>query len=217
MNLPYPPQRLPRIVIIGAGFGGLSAAKRLAQAACDVTVVDQHNYHLFQPLLYQVATAALSPGEIAAPIRGILRSQKNVSVILAKVSAVDVACGEAIAEGRRLPFDYLIVATGAEHAYFGHDWASYAPGLKTIDDATYLRRQILLAFERAETEPDVDERRRLLNFVVVGGGATGVEMAGAIAELAKRALASDFRSIDPAQRAHHPARGRTKAADVVRR
>ncbi len=197
MNLPYPPQRLPRIVIIGAGFGGLSAAKRLAQAACDVTVVDQHNYHLFQPLLYQVATAALSPGEIAAPIRSILRSQKNVSVILAKVSGVDVACGDVIAEGRRLPFDYLIVATGAEHAYFGHDWASYAPGLKTIDDATYLRRRILLAFERAETEPDVDERRRLLNFVVVGGGATGVEMAGAIAELAKRALASDFRSIDP--------------------
>ena len=182
MNLPYPPQRLPRIVIIGAGFGGLSAAKRLAQAACDVTVVDQHNYHLFQPLLYQVATAALSPGEIAAPIRSILRSQKNVSVILAKVSGVDVACCDVIAEGRRLPFDYLIVATGAEHAYFGHDWASYAPGLKTIDDATYLRRRILLAFERAETEPDVDERRRLLNFVVVGGGATGVEMAGAIAE-----------------------------------
>ncbi len=197
MNLPYPPQRRPRIVIIGAGFGGLSAAKRLSQAACDVTVVDQHNYHLFQPLLYQVATAVLSPGEIAAPIRGILRSQKNVSVILAKVSGVDVACREVVAEGRRLPFDYLIVATGAEHAYFGHDWASYAPGLKTIDDATYLRRQILLAFERAETEPDAEERRRLLNFVVVGGGPTGVEMAGAIAELAKRALASDFRSIDP--------------------
>ncbi len=197
MNLPYPPQRRPRIVIIGAGFGGLSAAKRLVHASCDVTVVDQHNYHLFQPLLYQVATAALSPGEISAPIRGILRSQKNASVILAKVSAVDVAGSAVIAEGRRLPFDYLIVATGAEHAYFGHDWASHAPGLKTIDDATYLRRRILLAFERAETEPDAHERRRLLNFVVVGGGATGVEMAGAIAELAKRALASDFRSIDP--------------------
>jgi NADH dehydrogenase len=197
MISPPPTQVRPRIVIIGAGFGGLSAAKRWAHAPCEVTVVDQHNYHLFQPLLYQVATAALSPGDIAAPVRGILRAQRNVNVILAKVSGVDLAAREVIAEGRHLPFDYLIVATGAEHAYFGHDWASYAPGLKTIDDATYLRRRILLAFERAETEPDPDERRRLLNFVVVGGGATGVEMAGAIAELAKRALASDFRSIDP--------------------
>jgi len=187
----------PRVVIIGAGFGGLSAAKQLAQAPFDVTIVDRHNYHLFQPLLYQVATAGLSPGDIASPIRGILGRQKNVKVILAKVSGVDTARKEVIAEGRHIPFDYLIVATGAEHAYFGHDWSSYAPGLKTIDDATYLRRRILLAFERAETEPDADERRRLLNFVVVGGGPTGVEMAGAIAELAKRALASDFRSIDP--------------------
>jgi NADH:ubiquinone reductase (H+-translocating) len=187
----------PRVVIIGAGFGGLSAAKQLAQAPFDVTIVDRHNYHLFQPLLYQVATAGLSPGDIASPIRGIFGRQKNANVILAKVSGVDTARKEVIAEGRRIPFDYLIVATGAEHAYFGHDWSSYAPGLKTIDDATYLRRRILLAFERAETEPDADERRRLLNFVVVGGGPTGVEMAGAIAELAKRALASDFRSIDP--------------------
>jgi NADH dehydrogenase len=184
-------------VIIGAGFGGLSAAKQLARAPFDVTVVDRHNYHLFQLLLYQVATAGLSPGDIASPIRGILRRQRNARVILAKVSGVDTACKEVLAEGRRIPFDHLIVATGAEHAYFGHDWSSYAPGLKTIDDATYLRRRILLAFERAETEPDADERRRLLNFVVVGGGPTGVEMAGAIAELAKRALASDFRSIDP--------------------
>jgi NADH dehydrogenase len=189
--------RRPRVVIIGAGFGGLSAAKQLAQAPFDVTIVDRHNYHLFQPLLYQVATAGLSPGDIASPIRGILRRQKNANVILAKVSGVDIARKEVIAEGRHIRFDYLIVATGAEHAYFGHDWSSYAPGLKTIDDATYLRRRILLAFERAETEPDADERRRLLNFVVVGGGPTGVEMAGAIAELAKRALASDFRSIDP--------------------
>lgn len=187
----------PRVVIIGAGFGGLSAAKRLAKAPFDVTVVDRHNYHLFQPLLYQVATAGLSPGDIASPIRGILRGQKNAHVILASVSGVDTARKEVIAEGRRIPYDHLIVATGAEHAYFGHDWSSYAPGLKTIDDATYLRRRILLAFERAETEPDADERGRLLNFVVVGGGPTGVEMAGAIAELAKWALASDFRSIDP--------------------
>src|SRR6266540_5268068 len=138
----------PRVVIVGAGFGGLSAAKQLAGTSFDVTVVDQHNYHLFQPLLYQVATAALSPADIASPIRGILRRQDNVNVILAKVSGVDTTRREVIAEGRRLPFDYLIVATGAEHAYFGHDWASYAPGLKTIDDATYLRRRILLAFER---------------------------------------------------------------------
>src|SRR5882724_1710756 len=189
--------RRPRVVIIGAGFGGLSAAKQLARAPFDVTIVDRHNYHLFQPLLYQVATAGLSPGDIASPIRGILHRQSNANVILAKVSDVDTAHREVVAEGRRIPFDYLIIATGAEHAYFGHDWSSYAPGLKTIDDATYLRRRILLAFERAETEPDSEERRRLLNFVVVGGGPTGVEMAGAIAELAKRALAADFRSIDP--------------------
>jgi NADH:quinone reductase (non-electrogenic) len=189
--------RPTRVVIVGAGFGGLSAAKGLARAHVDVTVVDRHNYHLFQPLLYQVATAALSPGDIAGPIRGVLRRQRNVSVILAKVSGVDVARREVVAEGRRIPYDDLIIATGAEHAYFGNDWASFAPGLKTIDDATYLRRRILLAFERAETEPDAAEQRRLLNFVVVGGGPTGVEMAGAIAELAKRALASDFRSIDP--------------------
>ena len=186
-----------RVVIIGAGFGGLSAAKQLANAPFNITIVDRHNYHLFQPLLYQVATAGLSPGDIASPIRSILCRQKNAKVILAKVSGIDTARREVVAEGRRIPYDYLVVATGAEHAYFGHDWSSYAPGLKTIDDATYLRRRILLAFERAETETDPDERRRLLNFVVVGGGPTGVEMAGAIAELAKRALAADFRSIDP--------------------
>ena len=189
--------RRHRVVIIGAGFGGLSAAKQLAQAPFDVTIVDRHNYHLFQPLLYQVATAGLSPGDIASPIRSILHGQRNAKVILANVSGIDTARREVVAEGRRIAYDYLVIATGAEHAYFGHDWSSYAPGLKTIDDATYLRRRILLAFERAETASDADERRRLLNFVVVGGGPTGVEMAGAIAELAKRALASDFRSIDP--------------------
>src|SRR5207248_11265072 len=138
-----------------------------------------------------------SPRDIASPIRGILGRQNNTKVILAQVSGIDTARKEVIAEGHRILYDYLVIATGAEHAYFGHDWSSYAPGLKTIDDATYLRRRILLAFERAETEADADERRRLLNFVVVGGGPTGVEIAGAIAELAKRALASDFRSIDP--------------------
>jgi NADH dehydrogenase len=187
-----------RVVIIGAGFGGLSAAVALKAPEFQVTLIDQHNYHLFQPLLYQVATAALSPADIAGPVRSIVRDHRNVSVILAQVSGIDLARNEVLAEGRRIPFDDLIIATGARHAYFGHDdWAAHAPGLKTIDDATYLRRRILLAFEKAETEPDPAERRRLLNFVIVGGGATGVEMAGAIAELAKRALAADFRVIDP--------------------
>jgi NADH:ubiquinone reductase (H+-translocating) len=187
-----------RLVIVGAGFGGLSLAKDLARSDYDITIIDRHNYHLFQPLLYQVATAGLSPAEIASPIRSILRDQKNVTVILAEVSGVELATRQVIADGRRIPFDTLVLATGAEHAYFGHDeWEPFAPGLKTIDDATYLRRRILLAFEHAETEPDPVERQRLLNFVVVGGGPTGVEMAGAIAELAKVALASDFRTIDP--------------------
>ena len=191
--------RNPRVVIIGAGFGGLSAAKRLAKSHCRISLIDRHNYHLFQPF-YQVATAALSPADIASPIRSIVRHYPNVNVILANVSGIDVNRREVIAEGHHVPFDTLIIATGAQHAYFGHDdWAGYAPSLKTIDDATYLRRRILLAFEKAETEPDVAERRRLLNFVIVGGGPTGVEMAGAVAELAKRALASDFRAIDPRQ------------------
>lgn len=188
----------PRVVIVGGGFGGLSAAKALARAPFDVTLIDRNNHHLFQPLLYQVATAGLSPADIASPIRGILHGQRNTRIMLAEVSGVDEARKELIADGRRVPYDYLVLATGARHAYFGHDdWAAFAPGLKTLDDATYLRRRILLAFERAENEPDADERQRLMTFVVVGGGPTGVEMAGAIAELAKRALASDFHSIDP--------------------
>jgi NADH:ubiquinone reductase (H+-translocating) len=188
----------PRVVIIRAGFAGLSAAKALRDAPFDLIVVDRHNYHLFQPLLYQVATAGLSPADIASPIRGILRDQKNATVILARVSRIDLKRKQVEAEGLRIDFDHLIIATGAQHGYFGNQhWAAYAPGLKTIDDATDLRRRILLAFEKAETEPVAAERHRLLNFVVVGGGPTGVEMAGAIAELAKRALAMDFRSIDP--------------------
>jgi NADH dehydrogenase len=188
----------PRVVIVGAGFGGLTAAKALSGKPFDVTVIDQHNYHLFQPLLYQVATAGLSPAEIASPIRGILSREQNVNVMLGKVSGIDTARREVLAEGRRIPYDTLVLATGAQHAYFGHDdWAAHAPGLKTIDDATYIRRRILLAFEKAETEPDAAERARLLNFVIIGGGPTGVEMAGAIAELANRALAADFRAIDP--------------------
>ncbi|MGZ5854395.1 MAG: NAD(P)/FAD-dependent oxidoreductase, partial [Xanthobacteraceae bacterium] len=169
-----------RVVIIGAGFGGLSAARALASADVEITLIDQHNYHLFQPLLYQVATAALSPSDIAAPIRSIVRGQRNVHVALGEVSGIDIARRDVLVEGRRVPYDDLIIATGAQHAYFGHgDWEGAAPGLKTIDDATYLRRRILLAFEKAETESDEGERRALLNFVVVGGGATGVEMAGA--------------------------------------
>ena len=188
----------PRVVITGAGFGGLSAAKSLAKAPFDVVLIDRYNYHMFQPLLYQVATAALSPDDIAWPIRTMFRREPNVSVELANVSAIDAERNEVTADGHRILFDYLIVATGAQQAYFGHsDWAQHAPGLKTIDDAMYFRRRILLAFEKAEIEPDPDERRRLLNFVVVGGGATGVELTGAIAELAKSALASDFRAIDP--------------------
>ena len=186
------------VVIVGAGFGGLAAAKALAQSPFEITLIDQHNYHLFQPLLYQVATAGLSPSDIASPIRSILSRQANTKMVLGRVSGIDTARREVIAESQQFPFDYLILATGAQHAYFGHDqWAAFAPGLKTIDDATYIRRRILLAFEKAETEPESAERARLLNFVIVGGGPTGVEMAGAIAELAKRALAKDFRAIDP--------------------
>jgi NADH:ubiquinone reductase (H+-translocating) len=188
----------PRVVIVGAGFGGLTAAKALAKTPVDITVVDQRNYHLFQPLLYQVATAALSPADIASPIRTILRGQRNTSVMLAKVTGIDISAREVMTGDRRVSFDYLVLATGARHAYFGHDdWEAFAKGIKTIDDATGLRRKILLAFEKAEFEADPEERRCLLTFAVIGGGATGVEMAGAMAELARKALATDFRSIDP--------------------
>ncbi|AMN45032.1 NAD(P)/FAD-dependent oxidoreductase [Rhodoplanes sp. Z2-YC6860] len=190
--------RKSQVVIVGAGFGGLSAAKDLAKAPFEITLIDRNNHHLFQPLLYQVATAGLSPADIASPIRHILSGQRNLKVMLGEVTGVDLGRKEVIADGRRVPYDYLVLGTGARHAYFGHDdWAAFAPGLKTLDDATALRRRILLAFERAETEDNADERARLLTFVVIGGGPTGVEVAGAIAELAKRALASDFRSIDP--------------------
>jgi NADH:ubiquinone reductase (H+-translocating) len=188
----------PRVVIVGAGFGGLMAAKTLAGAKADVTIVDKRNYHLFQPLLYQVATAALSPAQIAAPIRSILRDQSNVTVRLGRVTGVDAAAKEVELGSERLSYDWLILATGARHAYFGHDeWEAFAPGLKKIEDATAIRRRILMAFEEAENMAEGAERSRLLNFVVVGGGPTGVEMAGSIAELAKMALARDFRHIDP--------------------
>ena len=186
-------------MIVGAGFGGLAAAKRLAGKPVDVTLVDRRNYHLFQPLLYQVATAALSPADIAAPIRSILSRAGNVAVLLDEVTGIDpIRDRVSLASGRELDFNYLILATGARHSYFGNDhWAAHAPGLKSIDDALDIRRRVLLALEHAETETDPDRRRALLTFVVIGGGPTGVEMAGAIAELARRSVSRDFRSITP--------------------
>jgi NADH dehydrogenase len=191
--------RTPQIVIVGAGFGGLWAAKALANAPVEVVVIDRQNYHLFQPLLYQVATAGLSPADIAAPIRSIVGMYRNVTVALGHVTGVDMVARRVLIEGgRSVSYDYLILATGAHHAYFGHDdWQPFAPGLKRIEDATEIRRRILLSFEEAENETNTDERRRLMNLVIVGGGPTGVELAGAIAELARRALAKDFRNIDP--------------------
>jgi NADH:quinone reductase (non-electrogenic) len=188
---------LPHVVIVGAGFGGLFAAKGLRRAHADVTVVDRHNYHLFQPLLYQVATAGLAPSDVAWPIRGILSRQANATVLLDEVRGVDTAARKVLTREREIPFDYLILATGARHAYFGHDdWAPFAPGLKSIDDATAMRRRVLTAFEEAEMSADDAERRRLMSFVIVGAGPTGVELAGTIAELARRTLAADFRRID---------------------
>jgi NADH:quinone reductase (non-electrogenic) len=188
----------PHVVIIGGGFGGLEAARALAGASVGVTLLDRHNYHLFQPLLYQVATASLSPGDIASPIRWVLRHQENVRVLLAEARGIDVASRRVLLDRDYEPYDYLIVATGSAHAYFGHpEWASRAPGLKTLDDALEIRTQILLAFEAAERETDPKARRRLLTFAIVGGGPTGVELAGALAEIARRTLRQDFRSIRP--------------------
>lgn len=188
-----------QVVIVGGGFGGLLAAQGLRKSACQVTLVDRRNFHLFQPLLYQVATGGLSPANIASPLRSILRKQKNTRVLLGEVNGVDLAARTlSLADGTTLPFDTLIVATGATHTYFGHDdWAEHAPGLKTIEDATEIRRRVLSAFERAETEKDPAVRARLLTFVVVGGGPTGVEMAGSISELATHTMRHDFRAIDP--------------------
>ncbi len=188
----------PRVVVVGAGFGGLAAARRLAGAPVRVTVVDRRNHHLFQPLLYQVATAGLSPGDIAYPIRSVLRRQQNARVLLAEVVAIDVVKRQVELADGMLGYDFLILAAGAGHAYFGHDaWEKNAPGLKTLEDALAIRRRILLAFELAERETDPGARRDLLTFVIVGGGPTGVELAGAIAEISRHVLVSDFRAIDP--------------------
>src|SRR5882672_10902929 len=193
-------KKLPRVVIIGAGFGGLEAAKKLCGGAVQVTVVDRTNYHLFQPLLYQVATAALSPADIAAPVRAILSKCENMEVILAEVQSIDVNAKKVKMVDGELDYDFLIVATGARHSYFGHpEWERLAPGLKSLEDAVEIRRRILLAFEYAEKISDEAARKAAMTFVIVGGGPTGVEMAGAIAEIARYTLAKDFRHIDPSQ------------------
>ena len=199
------------VLILGGGFGGLDAARALGRADVRVTLIDRHNYHLFQPLLYQVATASLSPGDVASPIRWILRRQKNVRVLLATAQAIDpdgkrvrldgvvgTTPGHQSVVTQELAYDYLIVATGAAHAYFGHpEWEPFAPGLKTLDDALEMRRRVLLAFEAAEREPDAARQARYLTFVIVGGGPTGVELAGALAEIARQSLRQDFRNIKP--------------------
>jgi NADH dehydrogenase len=191
---------LPQVIIIGGGFAGLAAARRLRKVECEVTIIDRHNHHVFQPLLYQVATAGLSPGDIASPIRWILRKQPRLRVLLANVEHVDRAAKRVQLDGGdTVSYDYLIVAAGTTHSYFGHgEWAGTAPGLKTLDDALAIRRRLLLAFEEAEREPNPVYQRRLLTFVLIGGGPTGVEMAGALGEIARHALKTEFDAVDPA-------------------
>lgn len=191
------PQRV-RVVVLGGGFAGLAAARALGKADVDVTVIDRRNHHLFQPLLYQVATAALNPSDIAVPIRSILRKQRNTRVLLADVRSIDVAARRVRLDEGDVPYDHLIVATGATHSYFGHDeWATLAPGLKSLDDAIEIRRRLFSAFEEAERETDPRRQQEWMTFVIVGGGATGVELAGAFAEIARHTLHADFRTIDP--------------------
>jgi len=193
-----PPSSFPHVVIVGAGFGGLAAARSLGRAAVRVTVLDRSNHHLFQPLLYQVATASLSPADIASPIRHVLARQDNTRVLLATVRRIDVGRRMIVLDDGEIPYDYLILAAGSTHAYFGHpEWAHVAPGLKTLDDALAIRRRVLLAFERAERQPQDEARRQLLTFVIVGGGPTGVELAGALAEIARHSLTHEFRTIEP--------------------
>src|SRR5216110_1862620 len=195
-----PPTEIPHVVIVGAGFGGLQAAKKLACKNVRVTVIDRTNYHLFQPLLYQVATAALSPADIAAPVRAVLSKCKNTEVMLAEVQSVDVDAKKIKTTDTEIGYDFLILATGARHSYFGHnEWEKLAPGLKSLEDAIELRRRLLMAFEYAEKITDEAARKAAMTFVIIGGGPTGVEMAGAIAEIARYTLAKDFPHIDPSQ------------------
>ncbi len=192
------PQSNPTVVILGAGFGGLEATKTLRRAPVKIILIDRQNYHCFQPLLYQVATAALSPADVAWPIRHILRRQKNATVFMAEVTGIDARARTVNTKAGPFSFDFLVIATGAKNWYFGHEnWTEVAPGLKRIEDATRIRRNILSAFEKAELARDDAERKRLLTFAIIGGGPTGVEMAGAIAEVARQTLARDFRRIDP--------------------
>src|SRR5437764_11675242 len=190
----------PRIVVVGAGFGGLEAARNLAKLPAQITLIDRKNHHTFQPLLYQVATAGISPGEIAAPIRWILRGRKNLEVLMDEVVGFDLDRKIVQLPDLEVPYDYLVVAAGAQHSYFGHDeWEPMAPGLKTVEDALEIRRRVLLAFELAERQAVAGETATPINFVVVGGGPTGVELAGTLAEISRHALAHEFRSIDPAR------------------
>jgi NADH dehydrogenase len=189
-----------RVVIVGGGFGGLYAAQALAHAPLELTLLDRRNHHLFQPLLYQVATAGLNPADIAAPIRGVLRRQRNIRVLLAEARAIEPSARRVALDQGALEYDFLIVATGATHSYFGHEeWARHAPGLKSIEDALEIRRRVFLAYEAAERESDPEARRALLTFVIIGAGPTGVEMAGALAEISRHSMEQDFRSIDPRQ------------------
>jgi len=190
-------QGRPHVVIVGCGFGGLAATRALADTDVDVTLIDRENHHTFQPLLYQVASAGLNPSDIAQPIRHIVRKQENVRVLLGEVTGIDLEASAVQTADGVIAYDHLVLATGATHSYFGNDsWAEFAPGLKSIDDALDIRRRILLAFERAESTGDLAERQRLMTFVVVGAGPTGVELAGAVKEIATKALSADFRSID---------------------
>jgi NADH dehydrogenase/putative oxidoreductase len=198
-GFPFAVDAAPHVVVVGAGFAGVACATRLAREPVQVTLVDRNNYHLFQPLLYQVATAALSPGDIATPVRTLFRDRPNVRVLLAEMTSIDPVRKQVVLSGRHLSYDYLVLATGATHSYFGNDaWAQDAPGLKGVEDGLAIRRRLLSAFEQAEATDDAEERRRLLTFVIVGGGPTGVELAGAIAELARFGMAKEFRRFDPA-------------------
>ncbi len=190
-------ERRPHVVIVGCGFGGLAATRALTDTDVDITLIDRENHHTFQPLLYQVASAGLNPSDIAQPIRHIVRKQNNVRVLLAEVTGIDLDARAVLTADAAFTYDHLVLAAGATHSYFGNDsWAEFAPGLKSIDDALEIRRRILLAFERAENTDDVAERERLMTFVIVGAGPTGVELAGAVKEIATKALSADFRSID---------------------